>query len=69
MRSSTYHFMYVYLKHLLANWNTLVPLNVAVRGQKGKCSEAQVLQVKTQRKANGMLSHLPVCYRDQRMVS
>ena len=49
--------MSVYLKHLLANWNTLVPLNVAVRGQKGRCSEAQVVQVKTRRKANGMLKH------------
>jgi hypothetical protein len=62
--------MYVYLKHLLANQNSLFPLNVAVRGRKGKCSEAQVLQVKTQRKANGIVSHLPVCFiRDQRMKS
>jgi hypothetical protein len=51
--------MYVYLKCLLANWNSLVLLNVAVCGQKGKCSEAQVLQVKTQRKANGVLSICP----------
>jgi hypothetical protein len=60
--------MYIYLKHLLANWNSLVPLNVAVCGQKGKCSETHVLQIKTQRKANGMLRHLPVCFRDQHMA-
>jgi hypothetical protein len=60
--------MYIYLKRLLANRNSLVPLNVAVCGQKGKCSEAQVLQVKTE-ESKWHAKHLALCFRDQRMAS
>jgi len=62
------HVMYVYLKHLLANWNSLVPLNVAVCGQKEKCSEVQVLQVKSE-ESKWRAKHLPLWFRDQRMAS